>query len=159
MLEFISDFGKPSAPFPAAIVACVPKTVHVDGLGETEFGITPGEITTAITSGLEGPIEPEPEVSFTCLLQFELPSNSIADLFVNGLQIEVPKELISSSQLQELRLQRRPSFIPIGPGVNVTKIHDKETGITQRRLSNGIPINYKVSLRRRILILEMGSYL
>ncbi|XP_057470315.1 stromal processing peptidase, chloroplastic isoform X2 [Actinidia eriantha] len=120
VLEFISDFGKPSAPFPAAIVACVPKTVHVDGLGETEFGITPGEITTAITAGLEEPIEPEPE-------------------------IEVPKELISSSQLQELRLQRRPSFIPVGPGVNVTKIHDKETGITQRRLSNGIPINYKVS--------------
>ena len=84
MLEFISDFGKPSAPFPAAIVACVPKTVHVDGQGETEFGITPGEITTAITAGLEEPIEPEPEVSFTttCLLQFELPSNSVTDLCI-----------------------------------------------------------------------------
>lgn len=56
----------------------------------------------------------------------------------------MPKELISSSQLQELRLQRSPTFIPFSPETNVTKIHDKETGITQCRLSNGIPINYKV---------------
>ncbi|KAA8541397.1 hypothetical protein F0562_025360 [Nyssa sinensis] len=120
VLEFISDFGKPSAPLPAAIVACVPKKVHVDGIGETDFKITPNEITTAIKAGLEEPIEAEPE-------------------------LEVPKELISAVQLQELRLQRRPSYIPISPDVNVTKIYDKETGITQRRLSNGIPVNYKVS--------------
>ncbi|KAL6996046.1 hypothetical protein U1Q18_006181 [Sarracenia purpurea var. burkii] len=120
VLEFISDFGKPSAPLPAAIVACVPKKVHVDGIGETQFGITPSEITAAIRTGLEEPLEPEPE-------------------------LEVPKELISSSQLQELQLQCRPSFIPVVPGVNTTKIYDKETGITQRRLSNGIPVNYKVS--------------
>jgi hypothetical protein len=58
----------------------------------------------------------------------------------------VPKELISSSQLQELRLHCRPSFIPLSPQTNATKVHDKETGITQCRLSNGIPINYKVYL-------------
>ncbi|KAL7244549.1 hypothetical protein ACSBR2_000018 [Camellia fascicularis] len=120
VLEFVSDFGKPSAPVPAAIVACVPKKVHVDGIGETEFGITPSEITTALRAGLEEPIEPEPE-------------------------LEVPKELISSSQLQELRFQRLPSFISVSPEANVSKIYDKETGITQRRLSNGIPVNYKVS--------------
>lgn len=64
VLEFMADFGKPSAPHPAAIVACVPKKIHVDGVGETEFEITPSEITAAIRSGLEEPIEPEPEVSF-----------------------------------------------------------------------------------------------
>lgn len=32
VLEFISDYGKPGAPIPAAIVACVPKKVHTDGL-------------------------------------------------------------------------------------------------------------------------------
>lgn len=120
VLEFISDFGKPSAPVPAAIVACVPKKVHVDGIGETEFKISPSEITDAIKSGLEQPIEAEPE-------------------------LEVPKELISLSELEELKLQRRPSFVPPSPELNVTKVHDKETGITQRRLSNGIPINYKIS--------------
>lgn len=62
VLEFISDFGKPSAPLPAAIVACVPKKVHVDGIGETDFKIAPSEITAAIEAGLKQPIEAEPEV-------------------------------------------------------------------------------------------------
>lgn len=60
------------------------------------------------------------------------------------VQLEVPKELISVSELEVLKLQRRPSFIPPTPELNVTKVHDEETGITQLRLSNGIPINYKV---------------
>lgn len=63
VLEFISDFGKPSAPLPAAIVACVPARVH-DDVGETDFKITPEEITEAIKAGLEEHIEAEPEVSF-----------------------------------------------------------------------------------------------
>lgn len=62
------------------------------------------------------------------------------------VQLEVPKELISISELEELKLQRRPSFIPPSPELNITKVHDKETRITQLRLSNGIPINYKVWL-------------
>lgn len=62
VLEFISDFGKPSAPPPAAIVACVPKKVHIDGAGETEFEITADEITAAIEDGMKEHIDPEPEV-------------------------------------------------------------------------------------------------
>uniref|UniRef100_A0A1J3E1S0 Stromal processing peptidase, chloroplastic n=1 Tax=Noccaea caerulescens TaxID=107243 RepID=A0A1J3E1S0_NOCCA len=119
VLEFISDFGKPTAPLPAAIVACVPTKLHVDGVGESDFNISPGEILDSVKSGLLAPIEAEPE-------------------------LEVPKELISQSQLQELTLQRNPRFIPI-PGSGLTKSHDKETGITQLRLSNGIPVNYKIS--------------
>ncbi|KAL3604799.1 hypothetical protein D5086_005658 [Populus alba] len=120
LLEFISDFGKPTAPIPAAIVACVPTKVHIDGLGETEFKISSSEITAAIKSGLEEAIEAEPE-------------------------LEVPKELISSTRLQELRLERRPSFVPLLPDAGYTKLHDQETGITQCRLSNGIAVNYKIS--------------
>lgn len=62
VLEFISEFGKPTAPLPAAIVACVPSKVHTDGVGETEFKIYPHEITDAILAGLEEPIHAEPEV-------------------------------------------------------------------------------------------------
>ncbi|CAN1837818.1 Stromal processing peptidase, chloroplastic [Linum perenne] len=120
VLEFIADYGKPSAPVPAAIVACVPKKVHIEGVGETEFKISPTEITEAIKFGLEQPIDAEPE-------------------------LEVPKELISSSQLEELKLQLRPSFVPLDPAVKVTRLHDSETGITQCRLSNGISVNYKIS--------------
>lgn len=64
VLEYIADFGKATAPLPAAILACVPKKVHVDGIGETEFKIYPTEITDAIKAGLKEPIEAEPEVSF-----------------------------------------------------------------------------------------------
>ncbi|KAL3617633.1 hypothetical protein CASFOL_037954 [Castilleja foliolosa] len=120
VLEFLSDYGKPSAPHPAAIVACVPKKVHIDGIGETEFKIEPEEIVVAIEEGLKEPIEAEPE-------------------------LEIPKELLSSVQLQELRLQIRPSFIPVDQEKNLTKIYDEDTGIIQRRLSNGIPVNYKIS--------------
>ncbi|KAK9704831.1 hypothetical protein RND81_07G013900 [Saponaria officinalis] len=119
VLEFISDFGRSTAPIPAAIVACVPKKVHIDGLGETEFKISPTEISEAIREGLEQPIEAEPE-------------------------LEVPKDLINSSQLNELRLQCNPTFVPLAAD-HGTKFFDKETGITQRRLSNGIPVNYKMS--------------
>lgn len=61
------------------------------------------------------------------------------------MQLEVPRELISSLQLQELRQQCMPSFIPFSPEINVTKVYDQETGITKCRLSNGISVNYKVS--------------
>ncbi|XP_051119262.1 stromal processing peptidase, chloroplastic [Andrographis paniculata] len=120
VLEFISDFGKPSSRPPAAIVACVPKIVHIDGVGETEFKIEPEEILASIEAGLKEPIEAEPE-------------------------LEVPTELISTEQLQELRLLRSPSFIPADQEQKVTRIYDEDTGIVQRRLSNGIPVNYKIS--------------
>ncbi|XP_047940416.1 stromal processing peptidase, chloroplastic [Salvia hispanica] len=120
VLEFISDFGKQSAPSPAAIVACVPKKVHVDGIGETEFKIEPEEILAAIEAGLKEPIEAEPE-------------------------LEIPKELVSSENLQELLLQRRPSFVPLDQEKKMTKVYDQDTGIVQRCLSNGIPVNYKIS--------------
>jgi hypothetical protein len=60
------------------------------------------------------------------------------------MQLEVPKELVLSSNLQELKEQRKPAFIPVSPETNATKLHDEETGITRRRLANGIPVNYKV---------------
>ncbi|GJN38868.1 hypothetical protein PR202_gb27946 [Eleusine coracana subsp. coracana] len=102
VLEFISDFGKPNAPLPAAIVACVPKKVHVDGVGETAFEIYPEEITDAIKAGLKEPIYPEPE-------------------------LEVPKELITQSQLEELKLQHKPSFVPLTKDQDVVKVFDSET--------------------------------
>lgn len=69
MLEFISDFGKPTAPLPAAIVVCVPSKVHIEGVGETEFKIYPHEITDSIIVGLEEPIHAEPEVWSSQLLE------------------------------------------------------------------------------------------
>lgn len=60
------------------------------------------------------------------------------------MQLEVPKELVQSAKLQELKNLRKPAFIPLSPETGATKLHDEETGITRRRLANGIPVNYKV---------------
>lgn len=81
ILEFISDFGKPIAPLPAAIVACVPKKVHIDGVGETEFKIYPHEISNAIKAGLEEPIHAEPEVRYLMNFMYNSPMILVFPLF------------------------------------------------------------------------------
>jgi hypothetical protein len=63
MLEYVANFGQPSAPLPAAIVACVPKTLHVEGVGDKDFDITPEAILGAISDGLNEPLVSEPEAS------------------------------------------------------------------------------------------------
>jgi hypothetical protein len=47
-----------NAPLPTAIVACVPKKVNVNEVGETDFEIYPEEITDVVKVGLEEPIYP-----------------------------------------------------------------------------------------------------
>ncbi|KAJ0973592.1 hypothetical protein J5N97_015557 [Dioscorea zingiberensis] len=64
-------------------------------------------------------------------------------------KLEVPKKLISPSQPEELRLNCRPSFVPLAEEANSTELFDKETSITRRRLSNGIPVNYMLMEERR----------
>lgn len=66
----------------------------------------------------------------------------------------MPKELITQSELDELKLQHRPSFVPLTQEENVVKVFDSETGIAQRRLSNGISINYKVMSQFASVILQ-----
>lgn len=86
ILEYIADFGKPWAPVPAAVVACVPKTIHRDGEDDLVFQITSEEILGALKEGLNEPLTPEPE-------------------------LEVPKELISKMRLAELKMKSKPSFV------------------------------------------------
>ena len=40
MLEFIYDFGKPTAPLPAAMVPYIQTRVHVEDIDEIEFKIS-----------------------------------------------------------------------------------------------------------------------
>jgi hypothetical protein len=62
MLEYIASYGDPTAPVPAAIVACVPKTIHVEEGVDANFDITPDAILNAISVGLNEPLASEPEV-------------------------------------------------------------------------------------------------
>ncbi|CAM6089817.1 unnamed protein product [Calypogeia fissa] len=120
MLNYVADFGRSTAPLPSAIVACVPKTLHVDSVGDRPFNITPEAILDAILEGLKEPLTPEPE-------------------------LEVPKELVSRLQLAALRLRRQPSFVTVSGQGNLAKLVDGATGVVQRRLSNGIRVNYKIT--------------
>jgi hypothetical protein len=125
LLEFVSDFGNPSAPIPAAVVACVPKIVSGDaGSPDEPFFITPEEINETIINGLAEPIEGEPD-------------------------LDVPKSLIPAEELEEKVRTRRPEFVTLQraeneEGFGAMRSYDEVTGVVQRRLSNGIRVNYKV---------------
>uniref|UniRef100_A0A061SA19 Insulinase (Peptidase family m16) family protein isoform 2 n=1 Tax=Tetraselmis sp. GSL018 TaxID=582737 RepID=A0A061SA19_9CHLO len=61
-------------------------------------------------------------------------------------EIDVPDHLVPEEELQRLMLDLRPTFVPLeGPGATgeVLAPTDPHTGITQRRLSNGITVNYR----------------
>eukprot|EP00249_Psilotum_nudum_P024970 c29336_g1_i1 orf=853-4701(-) len=120
LLEYIADIGKASAPLPAAVVACVPRKIHQDGIGDVEFVISPQQIFTAMKEGLSEHLCPEPE-------------------------LDVPKELVSPVQLAALKLQCHPTFVRVKEDDISTKIVDEATGIVQRRLSNGMRVNYKIT--------------
>ncbi|CAK9190868.1 unnamed protein product [Sphagnum troendelagicum] len=123
MLEYIATYGQPTAPIPAAIVACVPKTIHVEEVGDVSFDITPDAIVNAITVGLDEPLASEPE-------------------------LEVPTELVSPIQLASLHMQWQPRFVAVtdvADARNLSKYSDEATGVVQRRLSNGIRVNYKIT--------------
>ncbi|EFJ29358.1 hypothetical protein SELMODRAFT_440740 [Selaginella moellendorffii] len=133
MLQYVADFGDSNAPVPAAIVACVPKSLHENGRGDIEFKITPDEIVESIKSGLSEPLAPEAE-------------------------FDVPDELVSAAELSTLKMQRKPCFVPVTDGGTLLKIVNEQTGIVMRRLSNGMRVNYKavelVKLQMQVELLQ-----
>ena len=60
------------------------------------------------------------------------------------MQLDVPTELLSSVQLAALHTNRQPPFVQVTDNDSLTKLMDDSTGVIQRRLSNGIRVNYKV---------------
>ena len=80
MLEYIADYGDPSAPRPAAIVACVPAFLHrgnhgpqgsssssssstsSSSGGNEPFVVTPEEIRDTLLEGLRADVTPLAEV-------------------------------------------------------------------------------------------------
>ncbi|CAK9859830.1 unnamed protein product [Sphagnum jensenii] len=121
MLEYIASYGDPTAPVPAAIVACVPKTIHVEEGVDANYDITPDAILNAVSVGLNEPLASE-------------------------LELEVPTELLSPVQLASLHMRWQPRFVPVtdvAGAENLSKYSDEATGVVQQRLSNGICVNYK----------------
>lgn len=56
----------------------------------------------------------------------------------------MPTELLSPVQLASLHMTKQPRFVPVSDDGNLSKLMDDSTGVVQRRLSNGIRVNYKV---------------
>lgn len=77
-----------------------------------------------LCSGLAEPIEGEPD-------------------------LDVPKSLIPIDELEEKIRTQQPAFVKLETaekeGITAYRTYDEHTGVVQRRLSNGIRINYKVS--------------
>eukprot|EP00897_Mesotaenium_endlicherianum_P002978 jgi/Mesen1/2708/ME000168S01777 len=122
LLAYIAEFGREDAPVPAAIVACVPATIHdPSGSGvDLPFQVSLDDIRAAILEGLSAPTAPEPEV-------------------------EVPKSLISGFEMAKMKFRSRPSFVAVDTSGGPTRRYDEATGIIQRRLSNGVRVNMKIT--------------
>ena len=74
-------------------------------------------------------------------------------------QVEVPKALIESEKLTELLRTSPPAFVPVPPSTSAAMLaaaagetpdwplrqYDEATGVIQRRLSNGIRVNLKIT--------------
>ena len=73
--------------------------------------------------------------------------------------MEVPKALIEADKLEELLRTSPPSFVPVPPSTSAAMLaaaaeetpdwplrqYDEATGVIQRRLSNGIRVNLKIT--------------
>ncbi|CAI5523958.1 unnamed protein product [Closterium sp. Naga37s-1] len=167
VLEFVAEYGKAEAPRPAAIVVCVPTRMHVQGgeggreKGEERSGSGNGAMVQSSSSAAAGA---GAGVGATASdVVFEVTPEAVRDALLAGLredvqpedEVEVPRTLISDAELAELQQKIRPRFVPfpptegnaadVAPSEWRVRQYNKETGIIQRRLSNGIRVNMKVT--------------
>ncbi|EXB88265.1 hypothetical protein L484_020331 [Morus notabilis] len=117
------------------VLAAVATTITLDEVNSI------GAELLELVSDFGKPSAPVPTIIMACA-----PTTHEVKGELVGFTIETPTELISQSQLQELWLERQPSFVPLtNSNQDVKKLHDKRTNIIHRRLSNGISIIYKMS--------------
>jgi len=142
MLSFVAQYGEEDAALPAAVVACVPVTMACaeDG-AEVPFAITTADIVAALTER-EGDADEEQLV-----------------------EVEVPDVLMTTPQLLALQQARKPMWVPMqllananndvaaligaapsckaDPSSTAVETRDPATGVVQRRLQNGVAVNWK----------------
>ncbi|GJP40170.1 hypothetical protein CLOM_g24450 [Closterium sp. NIES-68] len=163
VLEFIAEYGQREAPRPAAIVVCVPTRMHVQGVeGRREEGVE-GEGRSGSGNGAVASNSASSSVSASSDVAFEITPEAVRDALLAGLredvqpedEVEVPRTLISDAELAALQQKIQPRFVPfpptegnaadVAPSEWRVRQYNKETGIIQRRLSNGIRVNMKAT--------------
>ncbi|CAL8466878.1 g6414 [Coccomyxa elongata] len=143
-----------------AIVACIP--AFTDPSGQSTGGGLPMTRGASMTTDKHvDPAAPvvvadEEDSNLTDVpegtVRFELDPEEIAqELAAPSLQvdppedIEVPQSLLPPDLVEQLVAERNPHFVPLerfGPSSSPMPPPDPSTGIVQRRLSNGIRVNY-----------------
>ena len=149
-----------------AVVACVPAFADPSGLSvgsglpmargasmttDMHFDKTPDAASVADSlGGEESDADAAGEVP-EGLVRFELTAEEIeAALAEPSLEVEAPEDidvpdaLVPPERVAELLALRKPHFVPV-PGREAEGPFppaDPETGIVQRRLSNGVRVNY-----------------
>lgn len=70
--------------------------------------------------------------------------------------IDVPDNLVLPDMIDSLLVERKPEFVAVSPGGSVRPEVD-EHGIALRRLSNGIRLNYRVSVSGQACVNHCAS--
>ena len=60
-------------------------------------------------------------------------------------EVDTPEFLMQPAVVQQMLTEQRPHFVPVTPGGSTMPAADPATGIVQRRLSNGVALNARVS--------------
>ncbi|CAD7695599.1 unnamed protein product [Ostreobium quekettii] len=145
-----------------SIVACVPAFMDASGMS-TGSGM-PMQRGASMATMQHVEVDTMPDVSAMDddddlsdyvvpdgAVRFEITEQEIADALMDtsitveaGVDVEVPDDLVSEEELATIIDARRPSYVPM-PGASAddpTTSFDPATKIYQRRLSNGIRVNY-----------------
>ncbi|KAG1670958.1 hypothetical protein FOA52_011393 [Chlamydomonas sp. UWO 241] len=147
-----------------SVVACMP--AYVDPEGQSVGAGASGPARASL--GADGHLDADAidlaalEAQARALDEFEVPEGAIrfdvsaddiakvmasSDLEVEPVKdVTTPRHLIEPADVVAMAEERRPSFVPLGgegAAGSATPEPDAFSGITQRRLSNGIRINYR----------------
>lgn len=60
-------------------------------------------------------------------------------------EVDTPEFLMEPAEVQQMVADQQPHFVPVTPGGSILPAADPATGIVQRRLSNGLALNARVS--------------
>lgn len=157
------EWSRLGATRSTCIVACLP--AFMDESGHSTGGGMPiargASLTTSEhveVSGSIDPVETEDDSMEDDAMQdvpegavpFEITAEDIqAVLMEESLEVEpmaeidVPEHLVAPEELDALIAQHQPAFVPLEEGGAARPPADPTTGVTQRKLSNGIAINYR----------------
>lgn len=146
-----------------SLVACIPAFVDQEGASISGGGAP----ARGVNLGAAGHLDAD-EIDLAALeaeskaldefevpegaIKFEIAPSEIAAVLANRelevsatKDVETPEHLMSEQQVEALVAERRPAFVPLGgEGAtgSSTPPPDSFSGIVQRRLSNGVRINY-----------------